>query len=188
MTPIFRTSQPGLVVADPSRPHVILVGLPGAGKSTVGRAVAESLNRAFLDLDDEIERREGRTVTQIFAEMGEQYFRQKERHLTEELREVGHMIVAPGGGWVGNAEVVALVRPPSRMVYLKASPPVALQRLGANRGKRPLLVRPDPLAEMKRLLTERKGAYEEADHVVDTERKSLQKVIDEVRQLALTAV
>lgn len=188
MTPIFRTSQPGLVVADPTRPHVILVGLPGAGKSTVGRAVAEGLKRAFLDLDEEIERRESRTVTQIFAESGEQYFRRKERALTEELREVGHMIVAPGGGWVANPEVVALVRPPGRIVYLKASPPVALQRLGANRGKRPLLVRPDPLAEMQRLLGERKAAYEAADHVVDTERKSLQKVIDEVQKLALNGI
>ena len=160
----------------------------GAGKSTVGRHLARKLGWKFIDLDEEIERRESRTVTQIFAESGEQYFRRKERLLTEELREVGHMIVAPGGGWVGNPEVVKLVRPPGRIVYLKTSPPVALQRLGANRGKRPLLVRPDPLAEMQRLLAERKGAYEAADHVVDTERKPLQKVIDEVRQLAMTAV
>src|SRR5262249_52928648 len=149
MTPIFRTSQPGLAV-DPRKPHVILVGLPGAGKTTVGRAVAEKLSRAFLDLDEEIERRESRRVSQIFGESGEPYFRQKERALTEELREVGHMVLAPGGGWVGDLDVVRLIRPPGRMIYLKASPELALRRLGADRVKRPLLTRPDPLAEITR--------------------------------------
>ena len=184
MVPIFRTSHPGLVV-DSTRPHIILVGLPGAGKSTVGRAVAEKLTRAFLDFDEEIERRESRSVTQIFAESGEQYFRQKERLLTEELREVGHMILAPGGGWVGDLDVVKLIRPPARMIYLKASPDTALQRLGANSGLRPLLARPNPQAEINRLLTARKQAYESADYVVDTERKSVQRVIDDVVQYLL---
>jgi shikimate kinase len=187
MTPTFRTSQPGLAV-DPSKPHVILVGLPGAGKTTVGRAVAEKLARPFLDLDEEIERRESRSISQIFAESGEPYFREKERLLTEELREVGHMVLAPGGGWVGNLEVVALLRPPGRMIYLKTSPELALKRLGADRVSRPLLTRPDPLAEIKRLLAARKAAYESADHSVDTDRRSLQKVVDEVTQLAMRAV
>src|SRR5262245_821539 len=116
MAPTFRTSQPGLVVEDPSKPHVILVGLPGAGNTSVGRAVAQQLGRAFLDLDEEIERREGRTVSQIFAESGEAYFRKKERHLTEELREAGLMVLAPGGGWIANADVVTMLRPPGRMI------------------------------------------------------------------------
>ena len=76
MTPTFRTSQPGSA-ADPTKPHLILVGLPGSGKTTVGQAVAERLGRTFLDLDQEIERREGRSIAQIFAENGEQYFRKR---------------------------------------------------------------------------------------------------------------
>lgn len=67
--PTFRTSQPDSP-ADPSRPHSILVGLPGAGKSAVGQAVAAKLGRAFIDLDLEIERREGRSVAELFAEKG----------------------------------------------------------------------------------------------------------------------
>ena len=66
MTPIFRTSQPGSA-ADPSKPHLILVGLPGSGKTTVGQAVADKTGRTFLDFDLEIERREMRSIGQIFA-------------------------------------------------------------------------------------------------------------------------
>src|SRR6195256_4029651 len=101
MTPIFRTSQPGSA-ADPSKPHLILVGLPGSGKTTVGQAVADKTGRTFLDFDLEIERREMRSIGQIFAERGEPYFRKKERELTEELTLVGNMVVSPGGGWITN--------------------------------------------------------------------------------------
>src|SRR4029078_5399077 len=84
MNPTFRTSQPGSA-ADPSKPHLILVGLPGSVKSTVGQAVASATGRTFLDLDHEIERREGRSISQIFGENGEQYFRKRERQGAEEI-------------------------------------------------------------------------------------------------------
>ena len=183
MSPTFRTSQP-VSAADPSKPHTILVGLPGAGKSTVGRAVAERLLRSFLDFDKEIERREGQTVSEIFAEKGESYFRNLERHLTEELCDVGNMILSPGGGWVGNAEVVRLLRPPGQLIYLKVRPETALKRLGGRATTRPLLNRPDPVGELKRILEQRKGAYEAADYVIDTERFEPQRVIDQVAEIA----
>jgi shikimate kinase len=185
MSPTFRTSHPGSA-ADPSKPHLILVGLPGSGKTTVGQAVAQQTGRTFLDLDLEIERREGRSISQIFAERGEPYFRKKERELTEELLLVGNMIVAPGGGWVSDPENVSLVRPPSQLVYLRVRPATALKRLGPMRTLRPLLMRPNPLDELERLLKARKDAYESAEHVVDTELLSAQKVIDKVIELATT--
>ncbi len=183
MTPTFRTSQPGSE-ADPSKPHVILVGLPGSGKSTVGAAVAGRLGRTFLDFDVELERREGRSVSQIFAEDGEGYFRRKERELTEELRLVGNMILAPGGGWIGDSSVVSMLRPPGRLIYLRVVPVTALARLGPNRALRPLLSRPEPLVEMERLYRARQAAYEMADETVDTELYGLQKVIERVAELA----
>jgi shikimate kinase len=183
MTPIFRTSHPGSA-ADPSKPHVILVGLPGSGKTTVGQAVAEQTGRTFLDLDQEIERREARSIGELFAERGESYFRKKERELTEELTLVGNMVIAPGGGWVADPGVVALVRPPSQLIYLKVHPETALKRLGPMRAMRPLLVRPDPVAELNRLLEARKTAYESADHVINTELYNLQRVIEKVIELA----
>lgn len=163
---------------------MILVGLPGSGKTTIGQAVAERLGRTFLDLDTEIERREGRSISQIFGEKGEPYFRQKEHELTAELKLVGNMVIAPGGGWVGNPSNVFLVRPPSRLVYLKVRPETALKRLGPMRAMRPLLTRPDPLGELKRLLEARRAAYESADHIVDTELFALQRVIESIVELA----
>jgi shikimate kinase len=183
MTPTFRTSQPGSAL-DPSKPHLILVGLPGSGKTTIGQAVARATSRTFLDIDLEIERREGQSVSQIFGERGEAYFRRREREITEELALVGNMVVSPGGGWAANPEVVALVRPPSRLVYLKVSPAKALERLGPMRNNRPLLTRPDPLAELNRLLETRREAYETADFVINTELLDPQRVIEQVSQLA----
>jgi shikimate kinase len=183
MNPTFRTSQPGSA-ADPSKPHLILVGLPGSGKTTVGQAVAAKTGRTFLDLDLEIERREGESISQIFGEKGEQYFRRREREVTAELALVGNMIVSPGGGWMMNPEVVALVRPPSRIVYLQVRPETALKRLGPSRSARPLLSRPDPLGELKRLFELRKHIYETADSVLDTELYGLQRVIEKTIELA----
>jgi shikimate kinase len=179
----FRTSQPASV-ADPRRPHIILVGLPGAGKSTVGTGLAESLKRTFLDFDREIERREGRSITEMFAEKGEHYFRGLEKALTEELALLGNMVLAPGGGWITIPEVVALVRPPARLIYLKVRPETAIKRLGPERATRPLLSRPDPLGELRRLLEQRKPLYEQADATIDTELLKPQQVIQKVAELA----
>ena len=82
---------------------------------------------------------------------------------------MGNMILAPGGGWVSNPDVVALIRPPARLIYLRVRPETALKRLGSERSTRPLLMRPDPLGELRRLLTARKALYESADHVIEAE-------------------
>ena len=163
---------------------MILVGLPGSGKTTIGQGVAERLGRTFLDLDQEIERREGQSISQIFGEKGEPYFRDKEHELTSELKLVGNMVIAPGGGWVANPANISLVRPPSQLIYLRVRPETALKRLGPLRMMRPLLTRPDPLGELKRLLEARHAAYEGADHIVDTELFDLQRVIESVAKLA----
>jgi shikimate kinase len=161
--------------------------LPGAGKSTVGKGVADRLARTFLDFDLEIERRQGKTIAEIFGEKGEGHFRELERALTEELRLLGNMILAPGGGWVSNPEVVGLLRPPSQLIYLRVRPETALKRLGADRSTRPLLMRPDPLGEIRRLLEARKKAYESADHVIEAELLDVEEVIKRVSSLALAA-
>ena len=172
----FRTSQPGSAV-DPSVPHLILVGLPGAGKSTVGSVLARELGRSFLDFDAEIARREGMSIAEIFAQKGEPTFRQLEHGLTEELKDLGGMVLAPGGGWVARPDTVAIIRPPSRMVYLRIRPRTAINRMGRSVAGRPLLSRPNPVAELERLLGERRTAYESADYVVDVERVAISEVV-----------
>ena len=183
MTPTFRTSH-GVSAAEPGVPHLILVGLPGSGKSVVGMRAAETCGLSFLDFDLEIERREGQTVAQIFAEHGEHYFRQLERNLTEELREAGGMILAPGGGWIANTEVVGLLRPPGRLVYLEVKPETAIRRMGKRRVLRPLLRRPDPLNEIRNLYEARRILYEGADVVIPSESITLQEVTNRVVALA----
>jgi len=185
MTATFRTSQ---IVSDieVGKPHLILVGLPGSGKTAVGEALAERLNRSFLDFDREIERRESASIAEIFGVRGEPYFRQQELELTLELRQCGNMIVAPGGGWITNKGVVDIVRPPARLVYLRLKPETALKRLGGQSTARPLLSRPDPLGQLRRLLAERETLYAKADHEINVEVIDLKRVVDKLAELAST--
>lgn len=155
--------------ADPSVPHLILVGLPGAGKSTVGALLADELGRPLLDFDTEIARREGMPIPDIFGQRGEAHFRELEHALTLELTELGGMVLSPGGGWVARHDNLTLLRPPARMIYLKISSSIALQRMGASATSRPLLNRPNPKGELDRLLSARILVYESADIVVNVD-------------------
>lgn len=179
MTDTFRTSKT-LGSVDPSKPHIVMVGLPGAGKSTVGALLATKLSKTFLDFDAEIERREGMPISQIFGERGEAGFRLLERKLTEELKDFGNMVLAPGGGWVTDPEVVGMIRPPAVMVYLRVKPETALKRLAAEPTVRPLLNRPDPLAELNKLFEERKVIYQGANIEVGTEMFTPQQLTDQI--------
>jgi shikimate kinase len=164
--------------------HLILVGLPGAGKTTVGRAVAEKLGRPFLDFDEEIERRKGVRVADIFGRRGESYFRSLERALTEELVAAPAMVLAPGGGWITVPGVVALLRPPGRIIHLRVRPETAIVRLGKNMADRPLLRVPDPLAALQHLLERREPYYRCADAVLDVDLLDVQQVTEIVARVA----
>ena len=149
--------------------HVILVGLPGAGKSSVGRRVAARLGRPFLDFDDELERRTAMTVGEIFRAHGEAHFRQLELDLTQELAKSEGAILAPGGGWITVPGALALLRPPARMIYLRVAPEVAILRIGAGGRGRPLLEAPEPVEVLRQLAGQREPAYRQADYAIDTD-------------------
>lgn len=179
MTASFRSSQI-VSAADPSKPHIVLVGLPGAGKSTVGKLLGDRLQRSFLDFDAELERRQGMPISQIFGELGEPGFREMEKKLTLEVKELGNMVLAPGGGWIADPENVALLRPPAVLVYLRVRPETALRRLSTAQGTRPLLNRPDPIGEMNKLFDSRREQYQKADIEVSAELHTPQEVTQEI--------
>ena len=161
--------------------HVILVGLPGAGKSTVGPLVAQALGCAFVDLDVELERRVGLSVPEQFVRDGEAAFRQREAAISREFVRAAPMVLAPGGGWLANSAAAAPLRAVGRIIYLRTSPAAALARLGEAVARRPLLASAaDPLAALETLLARRSGVYDAADHVLDTDGRSPAEVADSV--------
>jgi shikimate kinase len=146
--------------------------------------VGEELARQVLDFDAEISRREHVSVAEIFGARGEGYFRRLEFALTEELKETGGMVLSPGAGWIANPGCVELLRPPAKLIYLQVKPEVALARMGPAAAERPLLRRPDPLGELRRLLTAREAMYLQSDHTVSTDKMTLEQVVDGIVALA----
>jgi shikimate kinase len=168
-----------------SRPHLILVGLPGVGKSTIGRAAARQLGRPFLDFDQEIERRSGMSIREIFQLKGEDHFRAQEFELTKELSATGGMVLSPGGGWITQEGSVELLRSAGRIIYLRASPDAVAKRLRRVE-TRPLLAGRDPVVALRELYAKRRALYETADMVLDTERLARQQLIAKLVELAST--
>lgn len=162
----------------------MLVGLPGAGKSTLAPLLAARLGVAAVDLDARIADTEGRPVARIIRESGLAAFRALERRATEALRHEPPAVVAPGGGWITQPDLVALVRPPGRLVHLHVSPATALARMGPSRAERPLLSGDDPLGALEALAASRADAYARADARVDTELLSWQALVEHVTALA----
>jgi shikimate kinase len=169
----------------PLPPHLILVGLPGVGKTTIGRAAARRLGRSFLDFDQEIERRTGMEVREIFRLKGEEHFRALELALTHELSVSGGMVLSPGGGWIMQTSSVELLRSAGRIIYLRASPEAVARRLRRVE-TRPLLVGREPVVALRELYEKRRALYETADVVLDTERLVRQQLIMKVVELGST--
>lgn len=161
---------------------VFLIGLPGAGKSTIGQAVAARLHLPFIDLDRDIEATAGKSITRIFAEDGEARFRELEKEATGRL-PLTPAIVAPGAGWISNEAVRVLVPHAGPTIYLRVEPRTAALRLGDAAAGRPLLAG-DPLRGLERLLAARKGFYESADAIVDTDQYPIDDVITQTAELA----
>ena len=164
---------------------LVLVGLPGAGKSTVGRLAAERMGWAFVDLDAlVVEQAGGTSIPRLFAEEGEPAFRARERRATESLVGRRELVVASGGGWMANPGCPELLRPPARIIHLHVGVPAALERLALSRDPRPLLAVADPASALGALAERRAAAYAGADAVLDTEVLDLQQLVEKVARLA----
>ena len=151
------------------KPHnIFLVGLMGAGKSTIGRHLAKTLEMEFVDSDHEIERRTGASIPLIFDVEGEAGFRQREKKIIDELTQRSGIVLATGGGAVLDPENRACLRERGKVIYLYATVDQLLARTAKDRN-RPLLQTPDPRGRLQELLQARDALYREvADVVVDT--------------------
>ena len=163
---------------------VVLVGLMGAGKTSVGRRLAEKLGIPFVDADHEIEEAAGKSIAEIFSDHGEAYFREGERRVIQRLIGNGTQVLATGGGAFMNDGTRARIQEHGISVWLKASLPLLMKRV-AKRQDRPLLKADDPQTVMRNLMEKRYPVYGLADVTVESrDVQHGQMVNDVIRALA----
>jgi shikimate kinase len=165
--------------------HVVLIGLPGSGKTVVGRLVAQQMKTRFVDVDGLIEETEAQTVAEIFERRGEQVFRELERSTVQALLRESPCVIAPGGGWAAQEHTLADAAA-ALLVYLETEPHEALQRV-AQCGGRPLLSGKGVKQRMLELWAARRMFYKQADHAVETTGRSVEHVAQSVVALARSA-
>jgi XRE family aerobic/anaerobic benzoate catabolism transcriptional regulator len=167
---------------------VALLGLRGAGKSTVGKRLARRLRLPFVELDRKIEEAAGLSLAEIFALHGEDYYRRLEKDtLTRLLDERRPMILACGGGLVTAGDTWALLRRRALTVWLRAQPEDHWNRVVQQGDRRPMSDHPQAMSELRRLLRARDPLYAEAAHVVDTSRLSSDEAAQAVEALVTPA-
>lgn len=169
--------------------HVALVGLPGSGKSTVGRQLARRLGRPFIDTDQVIEQRVGLSIREFFEREGEESFRDLEESVIDELTLGEPCVLSTGGGAVLRLANRQHLKQRTQAVYLHSAPEEVFRRLRHDRN-RPLLQVPDPLARLRELYALRDPLYREsARFVVETGRPSVAALVNMVvMQLELAGV
>jgi shikimate kinase len=157
---------------------IVLVGMMGAGKSTIGRRLAARLRLPFLDADGEIEAAAGMTIPEIFEAHGEQHFRDGEARVIARLLESGPAVLATGGGSFMRDETRRRIGEKAISIWLKADTDIIMKRV-KRRTDRPLLQTADPAATVNRLLAEREPVYGNADLTIASRDVPHDKIVDE---------
>jgi shikimate kinase len=164
--------------------HLVLIGLPGSGKSTVGKLAAKRLEAPFVDLDAGIARRMQMPVSRIFAEHGEPKFRELEAEAMKQALAGQPSVITPGGGWAAQPGALETARPACFLVYLRTMAVTAAKRAAQTEEVRPLLLGRDPVELMRNLLREREPFYAKADAELKTDNRAPEAVADDVVRLA----
>ena len=163
--------------------HILLIGLPGSGKTTLGRMVAERLGAGFIDCDTMIVRKMQMPIAHIFGVHGEQRFRELEQEAMTSALQGEPAVLSPGGGWAVQPGQLELARSNTFIIYVKTMAMTAARRAGSD-NTRPMLTGEDPLEVMRNLLKEREPFYNKADAEVKNDTKPLETVADEIVALA----
>ena len=158
---------------------IVLVGMMGAGKSSIGRRLASEFNLPFVDADTEIETAAGMSIPEIFEAHGEPYFRSGEARVIARLLESGPQVLASGGGAFINPQTRALIRARGISVWLKADLEVLLRRI-KRRSDRPLLKTDDPEQTLSQLIAERYPIYAEADVTIHSRDVSHDAIVADI--------
>jgi shikimate kinase len=161
--------------------NIILTGFMGVGKTSVGTRLARDLRYKFVDTDDLIEADQKATINEIFAKMGESYFRDVETKIIRRVVEGEGLVISTGGGAVIREENRAAFRKGGLVVCLTARPEVIYDRI-KHGTHRPLLRTEDPRAKIRELLASRSGFYKEADLIIDTSEKSVDDAVREIKE------
>src|SRR5437667_6168657 len=160
------------------RRSIVLVGMMGAGKSTIGRRLAARLRLPFLDADIEVEAAAGMSIPDIFETQGEPYFRDGEARVIARLLDSGPAVIATGGGAFMREETRNRIRGKAVSIWLKADADIIMRRV-KRRADRPLLQTADPAATVGRLMREREPVYQHADLTIWSRDVPHEKIVDE---------
>jgi shikimate kinase len=159
---------------------IVLVGMMGAGKSSIGRRLASRLNIPFVDADTEIEKAAGMSIADIFARHGEADFRSGEARVIARLLDGGPQVLATGGGAVMNADTRAAIKAKGVSIWLTAEVDVLMRRIHKRRHERPMLQTADPAARLRELLAEREPAYALSDLTVQSREVPHEAIVTEI--------
>ena len=159
---------------------IVLVGMMGAGKSSIGRRLATRLNIPFVDADTEIETAAQMTIADIFALHGEDYFRNGEARVIARLLDGGPQVLATGGGAVMNADTRAAIKTKGVSIWLTADVDVLMRRINKRRHERPMLQAEDPAARLRELMAEREPVYALSDLTVQSREAPHEAIVTEI--------
>lgn len=159
---------------------IVLVGMMGAGKSSIGRRLAVRLNIPFVDADTEIETAAQMTIADIFARQGEDYFRNGEARVIARLLDGGPQVLATGGGAVMNAETRAAIKAKGVSIWLTADVDILMRRINKRRHERPMLQAEDPAARLRELMVEREPVYALSDLTVQSREAPHEAIVTEI--------
>ncbi len=162
--------------------NIVLVGFMGTGKTVIAKELSKKLNREYVSLDNMIIQKEGKPVTRIFSEDGENYFREVEKVVTKKVSDLNNIIIDTGGGVVKDDENIKNLKKNGTIICLTASPNVIHKRV-KEQTHRPLLNVDNPEEKIKELLNKRASFYAKADYTIDTSSLNINEVVEKIIDL-----